>query len=110
MRLFALLVSSFFILVSSLSAKPNVLFIASDDLRMNLGCYGDPVAKTPHLDSIAARGTTFTRAYCQQAVCNPSRSSMLTGLRPAVAMALLALDIPLNLGSYPSIAEALRAP
>jgi iduronate 2-sulfatase len=62
-------------------AQPNVLLITADDLRPELGCYGS-VAKTPHLDAIAARGTTFTRAYCQQAVCNPSRSSMLTGLRP----------------------------
>ncbi|MBL9131698.1 MAG: sulfatase [Verrucomicrobiaceae bacterium] len=60
---------------------PNVLLITADDLRPELGCYGSP-ALTPHLDALAARGTAFTRAYCQQAVCNPSRSSMLTGLRP----------------------------
>ena len=68
-------------LATSPAAPPNVLLITADDLRPELGCYGS-VAITPHLDALAARGTRFTRAYCQQAVCNPSRSSMLTGLRP----------------------------
>jgi len=63
------------------AARTNVLFIMADDLRPELGCYGS-VAVTPHLDALARRGMLFQRAYCQQAVCNPSRSSMLTGLRP----------------------------
>ncbi len=68
---------------TSLQAKPrNVLFIAVDDLRPDLGCYGVAHAKTPNIDRLAAGGIVFSRAYCQQAVCSPSRSSILTGLRP----------------------------
>lgn len=60
----------------------NVLMIVVDDLRPNLGCYGDTAAKTPNIDRLAARGVVFAHAYCQQAVCSPSRSSLLTGRRP----------------------------
>ncbi|NNE91647.1 MAG: sulfatase, partial [Verrucomicrobiales bacterium] len=63
-------------------AKPNVLFVVADDLNCAVGPYGDAAAHTPNLDRLAERGLTFERAYCQQAVCNPSRSSFLTGLRP----------------------------
>lgn len=62
--------------------QPNVLFIAIDDLRPTLGCYGDRHARTPHIDRLAAEGLVFDKAYCQQAVCAPSRSSLMTGLRP----------------------------
>ena len=61
---------------------PNILFIPVDDLRPELGCYGNTIIKTPNIDKLAKLGVTFTRTYCQQAVCNPSRSSLLTGLRP----------------------------
>ena len=61
--------------------KPNVLLIISDDLRDTVGCYGHPLAKTPNIDRLAARGVRFDRAFAQYPVCNPSRTSLLTGLR-----------------------------
>lgn len=60
----------------------NILFIAIDDLRNQLGCYGDSIAITPNIDNLAKKGVLFTRAYCQQAVCAPSRASLMTGRRP----------------------------
>src|SRR5688572_4947982 len=67
---------------SAQQQRPNILFIAVDDLRPETGCYGSKIVKSPNIDRLAARGLIFDRAYCQQAVCSPSRSSLMTGTRP----------------------------
>ena len=62
--------------------RPNILFIVVDDLRPELGCYGKDYIQSPNIDGLAKTGIVFERAYCQQAVCSPTRSSLLTGTRP----------------------------
>jgi iduronate 2-sulfatase len=64
------------------SSPPSVLLICVDDLKPVLGCYGDKIVHSPHIDRLAARGVVFERAYCNQAVCSPSRNALLTSLRP----------------------------
>jgi len=66
------------------STKPNILFIAIDDLKPIIGAYGNTFIKTPNIDRLAKRGTTFLNNYCQQAVCGPTRASLLTGMRPDI--------------------------
>ncbi len=71
-------------IIAQEKSKPNVLFIAVDDLKTVLGCYGDKIIKTPNIDRLAKMGTVFLNNYCQQAVCGPTRASLLTGMRPDV--------------------------
>ena len=63
-------------------ARPNVLLICVDDLKPLLGCYGEKKIQTPNIDRLAKRSILFERAYCNQAVCAPSRNALMTGVRP----------------------------
>ena len=67
---------------SQAKPRPNILFIAIDDLKPLMGCYGNTIVKTPNIDRLAKRGTVFLQNYCQQAVCGPTRASLMTGMRP----------------------------
>ena len=67
---------------SNIRKRPNILFIAVDDLRPELGCYGHPKVQSPNIDRLASEGTRFTNAFCNVPVCGASRASLLTGIRP----------------------------
>jgi arylsulfatase A-like enzyme len=83
MRVLSFLTALLLVSVAEAADRPNVLFIAIDDLRDWVGFLGDKQAKTPNLDKLAARGVVFTRSYCAAPVCNPSRAALLTGVRPS---------------------------
>ncbi len=94
---------------SAAAAQPNVLFLISDDLNTYLGCYGDPRARTPHIDRLAARGVRFDRAYCAFPLCGPSRNSMLTGLYPNSSGILANAQIfRQTIPSHISLSQAFR--
>lgn len=79
--------------LAAAAERPNVLLICVDDLKPAIGCYGDVLARTPHIDRLATRSVRFNRAYCNQAVCSPSRNALLTSLRPQT---LGIYDLPTN--------------
>lgn len=80
--LFSLLLLAPLAAQEATAPRPNILFIVSEDNGPELGCYGDPYARTPHLDRLATEGVRFNRAYVTQAGCSQSRSSIMTGLYP----------------------------
>lgn len=89
----------------------NILFISLDDVAPLFGCYAHPHVNTPNLDALAADGVTFNRAYCQVPVCNPSRASVLTGLRPATTGVFCNYDEWTNAfpSDHPTLPELFRS-
>jgi len=81
---FLVVISNAIIAQDKPTRKPNILFIAVDDLKPLLGCYGNTLVKSPNIDRLAKMATVFNKNYCQQAICGPTRASLMTGSRPDV--------------------------
>ena len=81
---FLVVISNEIIAQDKRTSKPNILFIAVDDLKPLMGCYGNTMVKTPNIDKLAKIATVFNKNYCQQAICGPTRASLMTGSRPDV--------------------------
>src|SRR5437870_235631 len=92
------------------NAKLNVLLVAVDDLNNRIGCYGDPIVKTPNIDRLARRGVRFDRSYCNYPLCNPTRTSLLSGRRPEVTRIYDNITAPRTyLGNTVFLPEYFRA-
>jgi iduronate 2-sulfatase len=93
------LISLILLVTAAAGQRPNILFIAIDDLRPELGCYGAPQVKTPHIDKLAAGAMRFERAYCQVPICMGSRASLMTGILPTskrfVGNCRMDVDVPI---------------
>jgi arylsulfatase A-like enzyme len=88
--------------------RPNILFIAIDDLRPELGCYGAAQVKTPHIDKLAAGGMRFERAYCQVPICMGSRASLMTGMLPTAKRFVGDCRADVDVPDAMTLPEALR--
>ncbi len=109
---FAVVLSAFGYTHAADTQRPNILFIISDDLSAEaLACYGNKQCRTPNIDALAARGTRFTRAYCQYPVCGPSRASLMSG-RYAQAIGVTgngaSSKFTANLGNRPSMSQLFK--
>lgn len=108
-KLFYLALACVSITFQAQEKKPNVLFIAVDDLKTELGCYGSSIVKSPNIDKLAKEGVLFNRAYCQQAICGPSRASIMTGSRPeSINVTDLFQDFRANRPSIKTIPQHFR--
>ena len=99
----------FILSFSLLAERPNVSFVAADDLRTDLNCYSQTHVITPNLDRLAGEGILFDRAYCQQAVCHPSRASLMTGKLPdTVGVTSLYTDLHVAAPDVMTISQPFR--